>query len=88
VRGVAGESVSDVLVDHAIRLSAVPEGADSEEVVAELLALSGRSREALEEALARVQYLHPGEDATRTEAVLRDALRRGDAVGFWRIDLR
>ena len=48
-------------------------------VVAELLALSGRRRQALEDALARIRYLHPGDDVSRAEGLLRAALRRGDA---------
>jgi hypothetical protein len=83
---VAGES-SDVLFDHAVYVGAALEGADADEVVAELLALSGRRRQALEDALARVRYLHPGEDVTRAEDLLRAALRHGDAIDFWRIDL-
>jgi len=83
---VAGES-SDVLFDHAVHVGAALEGADADEVVAELLALSARRRQALEDALARIRYLHPGEDVTRAEHLLRAALRRGDAVDFWRIEL-
>jgi hypothetical protein len=83
---VAGES-SDVLFDHAIHVGAALEGADRDEVVAELLALSGRRRAALEDALARIRYLNPGEDVSRAESLLRAALRRGDATDYWRIDL-
>jgi hypothetical protein len=83
---VAGES-SDVLFDHAIHVGAALEGADRDEVVAELLALSRRQRQALEDALTRIRYLNPGEDASRAESLLRAALRRGDATDFWRIDL-
>ncbi|MBV8984434.1 MAG: hypothetical protein JO248_08365, partial [Acidimicrobiia bacterium] len=61
--------------------------ADADEVVVELLALSNRRREALEDALARIRYLHPGEDVSRAEGLLRAALRRGDATDYWRIDL-
>lgn len=83
---MAGES-SDVLFDHAVYVGAALEAADADEVVAELLALSGRRRGALEDALARIRYLHPGDDVTRAEGLLRAALRRGDAVDHWRIDL-
>jgi len=83
---VAGES-SDVLFDHAVHVGAALEGADTDEVVAELLALSGRRRAALEDALARIRYLHPGDDVSRAERLLRSALRRGDATDYWRIDL-
>ena len=83
---VAGESC-DVLFDHAVHLGAALENADADEVVAELLALSGRRRQALEDALARIRYLHPGEDVSRAEGLLRAALRRGDASDYWRIDL-
>jgi len=83
---VAGES-SDVLFDHAVHLGAALESADADEVVVELLALSNRRREALEDALARIRYLHPGEDVSRAEGLLRAALRRGDATDYWRIDL-
>jgi len=83
---VPGDS-SDVLFDHAVHIGAALEGAESDEVVAELLALSGRRRDALEEALARIRYLHPGDDVSRAEALLRAALRRGDAISYWRIDL-
>jgi hypothetical protein len=76
-----------VLFDHAVHIGAALEGAESDEVVAELLALSGRRRDAIEEALARIRYLHPGDDVSRAEALLRAALRRGDAIGYWRIDL-
>jgi hypothetical protein len=74
-----------VLLDHAVHIGAALAGADPDEVVAELLALSGRSRQALEDALNRVQYLHPGDDVSRAEDLLRAALRRGDAIDFWRI---
>ena len=83
---MAGEA-SDVLVDHAVHAGAALGRADSDEVVAELLALSRRNRPALEDALARIGYLDPGEDASRAEGLVRAALRRGDAIGFWRIDL-
>ena len=83
---MAGES-SDVLFDHAVHVGAALEGADADEVVAELLALSGRSRQSLEDALARIRYLHPGDDVTRAEGLLRAALRRGDAIDYWRIEL-
>ena len=83
---MAGES-SDVLFDHAVHVGAALEGADTDEVVAELLALSGRRRAALEDALARIRYLHPGDDVSRAERLLRSALRRGDATDYWRIDL-
>jgi len=83
---VAGES-SDVLFDHAVHVGAALEGADTDEVVAELLALSGRRRAALEDALARIRYLHPGDDVSRADRLLRSALRRGDATDYWRIDL-
>lgn len=83
---VPGES-SDVLFDHAVHLGAAPDSADADEVVVELLALSKRRREALEDALARIRYLHPGEDVSRAEGLLRAALRRGDATDYWRIDL-
>ncbi len=83
---MAGES-SDVLFDHAVHVGAALDRVDADEVVAELLALSGRRREALEDALARIRYLHPGEDVSRAEVLLRAALRRGDAIGYWRIDL-
>ncbi|MBV8236811.1 MAG: hypothetical protein JO075_14020 [Acidimicrobiia bacterium] len=83
---MAGES-SDVLFDHAVHVGAAREDADRDEVVAELLALSGRRRRALEDALARIRYLNPGDDVSRAEALLRAALRRGDATDYWRIDL-
>ncbi len=83
---MAGES-SDVLFDHAVHVGAALDRVDADEVVAELLALSGRRREALEDALARIRYLHPGEDVSRAEVLLRAALRRGDAIDYWRIDL-
>jgi hypothetical protein len=83
---VAGES-SDVLFDHAVHVGAALEGADRDEVVAELLALSRRRRGALDDALARIRYLNPGEDVSRAESLLRAALRRGDATGYWRINL-
>jgi len=83
---VAGES-SDVLFDHAVHVGAALEGADRDEVVAELLALSGRRRASLEEALTRTRYLHPGEDVSRAEGLLRAALRRGDSIDYWQIDL-
>ena len=83
---MAGES-SDVLFDHAVHVGAALESADADEVVAELLALSRRQRTALEDALMRVRYLNPGEDASRAEVLLRAALRRGDAIDYWRIDL-
>jgi hypothetical protein len=83
---VAGES-SDVLFDHAVHVGAALEGADADEVVAELLALSRRRRQGLEDALARIRYLHPGDDVARAEGLLRAALRRGDAIHYWRIDL-
>jgi hypothetical protein len=83
---VAGES-SDVLFDHAVHVGAALGGADTDEVVAELLALTGRRRTALENALARVRYLHPGDDVSRAEGLLRAALRKGDAIDYWRIDL-
>ena len=83
---MAGES-SDVLFDHAVHVGAALARVDADEVVAELLALSGRRREALEDALARIRYLHPGEDVSRAESLLRAALRRGDAIDYWRIDL-
>jgi hypothetical protein len=83
---VAGES-SDVLFDHALHVGAALESADTDEAIAELLALSGRRRAALEEALARIRFLHPGDDASRAEGLLRAALRRGDASDYWRIDL-
>ena len=83
---MAGES-SDVLFDHAVHVGAALEGADRDEVVAELLALSARRRAALEDALARIRYLHPGDDVSRAEGLLRAALRRGDAIAYWRIDL-
>ena len=83
---MAGES-SDVLFDHAVHVGAALEGADTDEVVAELLALSRRRRQALEDALARVRYLHPGDDVARAEDLLRAALRHGDATDYWRIDL-
>jgi hypothetical protein len=84
---VAGESRSDVLFDHAVRIGAALEGSDPAEVVVELLALSGRRRDALEDALARIRYLHPGDDVARAEELLRAALRRGDEMDFWRIEL-
>ncbi|MBV8161575.1 MAG: hypothetical protein JO265_11690 [Acidimicrobiia bacterium] len=74
-------------MDHAVHVAAALEAADADEVVAELLALSGRRRVALEDALSRIRYLDPGEDATRAEALVRAALRRGDAIDYWRIDL-
>jgi len=83
---VAGES-SDVLFDHAVHVGAAIEGADADEVIVELLALSQRRRASIEEALARIRYLHPGEDVSRAEGLLRAALRRGDASDYWRIDL-
>ena len=83
---MAGES-SDVLFDHAVHVGSALDRVDADEVVAELLALSGRRREALEDALARIRYLHPGEDVSRAEVLLRAALRRGDAIDYWRIDL-
>lgn len=83
---MAGES-TDVLFDHAVHVGAALEGADADEVVAELLALSGRRRQALEDALARMRYLHPGDDVSRAEGLLRAAVRRGDTTGYWRIDL-
>jgi hypothetical protein len=83
---VAGES-SDVLFDHAVHVGAALEGADRDEVVAELLALSRRRRAALEDALARIRYLDPGDDVARAEGLLRAAMRHGDATGYWRIDL-
>jgi hypothetical protein len=83
---MAGES-SDVLFDHAVHVGAAFEDADTDEVIAELLALSHRSRGALEDALARIRYLHPGEDVSRAEGLLRAAVRRGDATDYWRIDL-
>ena len=83
---MAGES-SDVLFDHAVHVGAALEGADADEVVAELLALSRRRRQALEDALSRVRYLNPGDDVTRAEGLLRAALRHGDATDYWRIDL-
>ena len=86
MRLVAGES-SDVLFDHAVHLGAAVESADADEVVAELLALSGRRRAALEDALARIRYLHPGEDVSRAEGLLRAALRRGDTSDYWHLDL-
>jgi sirohydrochlorin ferrochelatase len=86
VAGVPGES-SDVLFDHAVHVGAALGGADADEVVAELLALSRRRRQSLEDALARIRYLHPGDDAARAEDLLRAALRRGDATDYWRIDL-
>lgn len=76
-----------MLFDHAVHVGAALEGADRDEVVAELLALSGRRRAALEDALARIRYLHPGDDVSRAEGLLRAALRRGDAITYWRIDL-
>jgi hypothetical protein len=84
----AGES-SDVLFDHAVHVGATFDDADADagEVIAELLALSRRRRAALEDALARIRYLHPGEDVSRAEGLLRAALRRGDATDYWRIDL-
>jgi len=83
---VAGES-SDVLFDHAVHVGAALEGADRDEVVAELLALSRRRRAALEDALSRIRYLDPGDDVARAEGLLRAALRQGDTTGYWRIDL-
>ena len=83
---MAGES-SDVLFDHAVHVGAALERADADEVVAELLALTGRRRAALEDALARIRYLDPGDDVSRAEGLLRAALRRGDAIDYWRIDL-
>jgi len=83
---VAGES-SDVLFDHAVHVAAALDGVDQDEVVAELLALSGRRREPLEDALARIRFLHPGDDVARAESLLRAALRRGDSIDYWRIDL-
>jgi hypothetical protein len=76
-----------VLFDHAVHVGAALEGADPDEVVAELLALSRRRRAALEDALARIRYLQPGEDVSRAEGLLRAALRKGDAGNYWRIDL-
>ena len=84
---VAGELSTDVLFDHAVHIGAALEGTDPDEVVAELLALSGRRRQALEDALARTAYLHPGDDVARAEELLRAALRRGDALDFWRINI-
>lgn len=83
---MAGES-SDVLFDHAVHAGAALSAADADEVIAELLALSRRRRASLEDALARIRYLHPGEDVSRAEALLRSALRKGDATDYWRIDL-
>ena len=83
---MAGES-TDVLFDHAVHIGAAAEGVDPDEVVAELLALSGRRRAALEEALDRTRYLQPGADVSRAEALLQAALRRGDATEFWRVVL-
>ena len=83
---MAGES-TDVLFDHAVHVGAALDRVDTEEVVAELLALSGRKRQALEDALARVRYLHPGDDVSRADGLLRAALRKGDATDYWRIDL-
>ena len=83
---MAGES-SDVIFDHAVHVGAALEGADQDEVVAELLALSGRRRASLEDAMTRIRYLHPGEDVSRAESLLRAALRRGDLIDYWRIDL-
>ena len=83
---MAGES-SDVLFDHAVHVGAALEGADRDEVVAELLALSRRRRAALEDALSRIRYLDPGDDVARAEGLLRAALRHGDTTGYWRIDL-
>ena len=84
---MAGEP-KDVLFDHAVHVGAALGATDDDdEAVAELLALSGRRRASLEEALSRIRYLHPGEDVTRAEGLLHAALRRGDAKGYWRIDL-
>ena len=41
----------------------------------------------IDQALARIRYLHPGEDVSRAERLLRAALRKGDASDYWRIDL-
>jgi hypothetical protein len=76
-----------VLFDHAVHVGAALEDADADEVVAELLALTRRRRASLDEALARIRYLHPGEDVSRAEGLLRAALRKGDATDYWRIDL-
>jgi hypothetical protein len=76
-----------VLFDHAVHIGAALEGADRDEVVAELLALSRRQRALLEDALTRTRYLNPGEDVSRAESLLRAALHRGDTTNYWRIDL-
>ncbi len=76
-----------MLFDHAVHVGAALQGADKDEVVAELLALSGRRRTSLEDALTRIRYLDPGDDVARAETLLRAALRRGDHIGYWRIDL-
>jgi hypothetical protein len=76
-----------VLFDHAVHMGAAIEDADADEVVAELLALTRRRRASLDDALARIRYLHPGEDVSRAEGLLRAALRKGDATDYWRIDL-
>jgi hypothetical protein len=73
----------DELFDYVIDLSNQDAAADDDEAAAELLALSRRDRDALENLVRRLGYLRPGEDVERAVLFVQRVLAHGDSVGFW-----
>jgi hypothetical protein len=63
------------------------EGADVDEAAVELLAVSRRSRQAIEIAVARFNYVQPGDDVDQAVVFLNEALKLGDRNNHW-VDLR
>jgi hypothetical protein len=58
-------------------------GADIDEGAVELMALSHRDRRLVAETVLRLGYLQPGEDVVHAREIVTEALRHGDACGFW-----
>jgi hypothetical protein len=57
--------------------------ADTDEGAVELMALSHRDRRLVAETTQRLGYLLPGHDITHACDIVVEALRRGDACGYW-----
>ena len=73
----------DELFDYVIDLSNQDVVDADDEATAELLALSRRDRDAVENLIRRLGYLRPGDDVERAVAFVLRVLAHGDAVGFW-----
>jgi hypothetical protein len=73
----------DELFDYVIDLSNQDVVDADDEATAELLALSRRHRDVVENLVRRLGYLRPGDDVERAVEFVMRVLAYGDAVGFW-----